>query len=70
MTLDEAKDYIAYRMRTSWEEIQKTHTTTGMEAVMNEVCDVYARSKWYEACFESAKLNRNTTTYIEPEFKP
>jgi hypothetical protein len=37
MTLKEAKDQIAYRMKLNWDQVKKHHSVDGMETTMGEV---------------------------------
>ena len=71
MTLIEAKDHIAKSHNyENWYDLQSKVPPAECYWHLEQVAELYARSKWSEAAFESLKLNYDKPLYTEPEFKP
>jgi len=51
MTLHEAKEEIAKRMKfSSWDDVRNHHSVRGMETTMGEVAELYARHSTANLC--------------------
>jgi hypothetical protein len=84
MSLQEAKDEIARNYnRRDWNHLFSTRTHNGVScySLLEEAAELYAKSKWEQACYEMrleiiGQWNPNAGEFdsindtIEPEFKP